>query len=150
LSEDKPSIELSPNASRALEEIKSYQELARDWSKIDILKEFLKIEDKLVKVCGKALTIPSIALHTEYPNANYTKMMVRNEVWRQSYKEIFHTNDIDQEQLVGFHDFWVMLAMISHKRKRPTEIINGVRNESALTEVIPQPNRKKAFFGMGK
>jgi hypothetical protein len=116
--------------------------------KVQALLKLLNIEDLPITVVGEKQSVLSLELMTEYPNANYVKMMVKNETWRASCREVFHLPSIDKERIVGIQDIQIMLKMVSFKRKRPTEVINGLRNEVSGTEVIPSNTRKKRFFGM--
>lgn len=115
--------------------------------KVQALLKLLAIEQLDIDIAGEMYKILNLELITEYTGKDTTKFMVKNETWRKSYADVYHC-DINDEQLVGYMDVQIMLKMISHRRKRVTEIINGLKNEIATSEVIPSKTRTKRFFGM--
>lgn len=116
--------------------------------KVQALLKLLEIEQKDIDIVGKKEKILNLELITEYTGQNMTKFLVKNETWRKSAQKILHFKDINDEQLIGYMDTQIILKMISHKRKRAQEIINGLKNEVSGTEVIPEKTRRKSFFGM--
>ena len=116
--------------------------------KVQALLKLLEISEKDINVAGDIQKILNIELITEYPNANFTKTMIKNETWRNSVKQVLHLADVNEEKIVGAMDVHTMLKMISHKRKRAHEIINGLKNDTATTEIIPQNQKKKRFLGL--
>lgn len=115
--------------------------------KVQALLKLLAIEQLDIDIAGEMYKILNLELITEYTGKDTTKFMVKNETWRKSYADVYHC-DINDEQLVGYMDVQIMLKMISHRRKRVTEIIYGLKNEIATSEVIPNKTRTKRFFGM--
>ena len=92
----------------------------------------------------------NLELITEYTGKDMTKFMVKNETYRRTIQKVYHMKDINDEKLVGFMDTQVILKMVSHRRKRAHEIINGLRDALATQEVIPQNTKRKSFFGLGR
>lgn len=133
------------NANAAIIEMISKQS---NLDKMMVLMEFLKSYDIEVNVAGELKKVNSQEFLTELPNVNYTKLLTKNETWRRTVKEHFHLTHIDEEKIVGAMDKEFMFKMIPHKRKREQAIINGLKNDIAGTEIIPQNTRKKRFFGM--
>jgi hypothetical protein len=138
-------VKMNENVNSIAEAIK----MQSDPTLVMALLELLKIEDRKITIVGEPHTVSNLELITEYPNANYTRFMVKNETWRQSCKEVFHLKSVDEEKIVGFQDMQIMLKMISHKRKRAQEYVNGMKRESANMEIIPQNTKAKRWFGMG-
>jgi hypothetical protein len=132
-------------ASQAIMDIISKQD---EKTKITALLELLKIYDIKVNISGNERIVPNIELITEYPNVSYTKVMTKNETWRESVKQVFQLADSEQDVIVGTMDYQFMLKMISHRRKRAQEIVNALKNEIAGAEVVPDKTKTKKFFGM--
>lgn len=116
--------------------------------KMMVLMEFLKLYDIDVNVIGQIKKINVQELLTELPNVKYTKEVTKNETWRRTVQEHFHLPTLDHEYLVGTMDKEFMLKMIPHKRTREKSMINGLKNDIAGTEVVPQNTKRKRFFGM--
>lgn len=116
--------------------------------KVQALLKLLEIKETDINVAGDLQKVLNIELITEYPNANFTKTMIKNETWRNSVKQVLHLEDVNEEKIVGAMDVYTMLKMVSHKRKRVHEIINGLKNDTATTEIIPQNTKKKKFLGL--
>ena len=122
---------------------------AQQMDKVQALLKLLEIEDKLITICGEPHKVLNLELITEYTGKDMTKFMVKNETYRRTLQKVYHYNSLDEEKLIGFMDTQVMLKMISHRRKRAQEIINGLKNDVAGAEVIPQNQKRKRFFGLG-
>lgn len=122
---------------------------AQQMDKVQALLKLLEIEDKDITITGEKHKVLNLELITEYTGKDMTKFMVKNETYRRTIQKVYHFNDLDNEKLIGFMDTQVILKMISHRRKRAQEIINGLKNDVAGAEVIPQNTRKKRFFGLG-
>ena len=116
--------------------------------KVQALLKLLEIKETDINVAGDLQKVLNIELITEYPNATFTKTMIKNETWRNSVKQVLHLGDVNEEKIVGAMDVYTMLKMTSHKRKRVHEIINGLKNDTATTEIIPQNTKKKKFLGL--
>ena len=116
--------------------------------KVQALLKLLEIKEADINVAGDLQKVLNIELITEYPNATFTKTMIKNETWRNSVKQVLHLEDVNEEKIVGAMDVYTMLKMTSHKRKRVHEIINGLKNDTATTEIIPQNTKKKKFLGL--
>lgn len=116
--------------------------------KMMVLMEFLKAYDLEINIAGEKKNVNTQELLTELPNVKYTKEVTKNETWRWCVKQVYHYESIDTEKIVGAMDKEFMLKMIPHKRKREQSIINGLKNDLAGTEVLPEKNRRKRFFGM--
>lgn len=116
--------------------------------KVQALLKLLEIKETDINVAGDLQKVLNIELITEYPNATFTKTMIKNETWRNSIKQVLHLDDVNEEKVVGAMDVYTMLKMTSHKRKRVHEIINGLKNDTATTEIIPQNTKKKKFLGL--
>ena len=116
--------------------------------KVQALLKLLEIKETDINVAGDLQKVLNIELITEYPNATFTKTMIKNETWRNSVKQVLHLDDVNKEKIVGAMDVYTMLKMTSHKRKRVHEIINGLKNDTATTEIIPQNTKKKKFLGL--
>ena len=116
--------------------------------KVQALLKLLEIKETDINVAGDLQKVLNIELITEYPNATFTKTMIKNETWRNSVKQVIHLEDVNEEKIVGAMDVYTMLKMVSHKRKRVHEIINGLKNDTATTEIIPQNTKKKKFLGL--
>lgn len=121
---------------------------AQQMDKVQALLKLLEIEDKLITICGEPHKILNLELITEYTGKDMTKFMVKNETYRRTIQKVYHMKQLEDEKLVGFMDTQVILKMISHRRKRAQEIINGLKNDVAGTEVIPNNVRRKKFFGV--
>ena len=117
--------------------------------KVQALLKLIEIEDKNITITGEPHKVLNLELITEYTGKDMTKFMVKNETYRRTLQKIYHYNSLDEEKLIGFMDTQVILKMISHRRKRAQEIINGLRNDVAGAEVIPQNQKRKRFFGFG-
>lgn len=124
--------------------IKNQQQM----DKVQALLKLLAIEDLKITIAGEEQTVLNLELITEYPSAKYVKSMVKNETWRSACRVVFHLPPTMQEKLIGTMDTQFILKMNAHKRKRAQEIVNGLKNDVAGTEVIPSNTRKKRFFGM--
>ena len=122
---------------------------AQQMDKVQALLKLLEIEDKLITICGEPHKVLNLELITEYTGKDMTKFMVKNETYRRTLQKVYHYNSLDEEKLIGFMDTQVILKMISHRRKRAQEIINGLKNDVAGAEVIPQNQKRKRFFGLG-
>lgn len=133
------------NANAAILDMISKQS---NLDKMMVLMEFLKSYDIDVDIAGEKKKVNSQEFLTELPNVNYTKTLTKNETWRRTVKEHFHLPHIDDEKIVGAMDKEFLFKMIAHKRKREQAIINGLKNDIAGTEVIPQNTKRKRFFGM--
>ena len=117
--------------------------------RVRALVKLLEIQQQKIKIVGEDYDILNIEMMTEYSNPKSVQFMVRNETWRKSVQEVIHAKTIDEaDTLVGFMDTQIMLKMISYKRKRATEYINGLKGQEATAELIPTNTRKKRFFGM--
>lgn len=119
-----------------------------DMDRYQILLKLLEIVETDINIVGEPYKIHNLELITEYTGKETTKYMVKNETWRKSVQEVLHLKDINEEKLVGYMDTQIQLKMISHRRKRPQEIVNALRNMDYNAEVIPQNTKKKRFFGM--
>lgn len=115
--------------------------------KVKALTALLELKELDISIVGEAMKVLNIELITEYTGKDVTKFMVKNETTRQLIRKVLHYNNINDEKIIGYMDTQIMLKMISHRRKRATEFINGLKNEVAGAEVIPQNTRKKRFFG---
>lgn len=133
------------NASQAIMDIISRQE---DKTWILALLELLKLYDIDVNIAGQKRTVTNLELITEYPNVQYTKLMTKNETWRESVMQVFGLKISEQDKLVAMMDYQFMLKMTSHKRKRAQEIVNALKHTDSNVEVIPEKTRTKKFFGM--
>lgn len=122
---------------------------AQQMDKVQALLKLLEIEDKLITICGEPHKVLNLELITEYTGKDMTKFMVKNETYRRTLQKVYHYKSLDEEKLIGFMDTQVILKMISHRRKRAQEIINGLKNDVAGAEVIPQNQKRKRFFGLG-
>lgn len=117
--------------------------------RVRALVKLLEINQIKMHIAGEEYDISNLELITEYSNKKMTEWMVKNETWRKSAQLVFHRKTIDEaDTLVGFMDGQVMLKMVSHRRKRVTEYINGLRGMDANSEVIPQNTKRKKFLGM--
>ena len=116
--------------------------------KVQALLKLLAIEDLDITIAGQKQKVLNLELITEYPNAKYVKSLIKNETWRQACRTVFHLPPYMEERLIGTMDTQFILKMNAHKRKRAQEIVNGLKNEVAGAEVIPNNTRKKRFFGM--
>lgn len=139
------SPELLTTQSQAILDLITKQQ---QMDKVQALLKLLEIEDKKITIAGEQYSVLNLELDTEYPNAKFTKHMIKLETWRGHIRQVLHLRDINDEKLIGYHNAQVMLKMTSHRRKRAQEIVNGLRNEISGTEVIPQRTRTKRFFGM--
>ena len=144
MSNSPPNQEITQRSIDIMDIIKQQQQM----DKVQALLKLLEISEKDINVAGDIQKILNIELITEYPNANFTKTMIKNETWRNSVKQVLHLADVNEEKIVGAMDVHTMLKMISHKRKRAHEIINGLKNDTATTEIIPQNTKKKKFLGL--
>ena len=122
---------------------------AQQMDKVQALLKLLEIEDKNITIAGENHKVLNLELITEYTGKDMTKFMVKNETYRRTLQKVYHYKSLDEEKLIGFMDTQVMLKMISHRRKRAQEIINGLKNDVAGAEVIPQNQKRKRFFGLG-
>lgn len=116
--------------------------------KVQALLKLLELKQIDIEIVGEIYKVLNQELTTDYVSPAYVKFMVKNETWRKSVQEVLHLKNIDNEKLVGFMDTQVILKMVSYKRKRSQEIVNGLRNELSGTEVIPTNTRRKKFLGM--
>lgn len=139
-----PPQEITQRSIDIMDIIKQQQQM----DKVQALLKLLEIIEKDINIAGDIQKVLNIELITEYPNANFTKTMIKNETWRNSVKQVLHLADVNEEKIVGAMDVQTMLKMISHKRKRAHEIINGLKNDTATTEIIPQNQKKKKFLGL--
>jgi hypothetical protein len=122
---------------------------AQQMDKVQALLKLIEIEDKSITICGEPHKVLNLELITEYIGQPMTKFMVKNETYRRTIQKVYHYNNVDDEKLIGWMDAQIMLKMTSHKRKRAHEIINGLKNDNAGAEVIPQNQKRKRFFGLG-
>ena len=122
---------------------------AQQMDKVQALLKLLEIEEKSIVITGEPHKVLNLELITEYTGKDTTRFMVKNETYRRTIQKVYHYKDINDEKLIGFMDAQIMLKMTSHRRKRAQEIINGLKNDVAGAEVIPQNTRKKRFFGLG-
>lgn len=132
-------------ASQSIMDIISKQQ---QMDKVQALLKLLEINQLDITIAGEIYKVLNLELITEYTGKDTTKFMVKNETYRKTIQKVYHMNSIDAEKLIGFMDAQVMLKMTSHRRKRAQEIINGLKNDVAGAEVIPQNTKKKRFFGM--
>lgn len=129
------------------------QKVTKDKSGVDALLELFKEQN--------------LEFITEYPNVNYTKLIVKLMTWRASIIEVANLDDgyrfekvnsvlqrvyhpeLDESDVIikeMVHQF--MLKMTSHRRRRSQELV------SALQQMIGQPiynmenKAKRSFFGM--
>ena len=122
---------------------------AQQMDKVQALLKLLEISDLDINIAGDPYKVLNLELITEYTGKDTTKFMVKNETYRKTIQKVYHYRNINDEKLIGFMDAQIQLKMTSHRRKRSQEIINGLKNDVANTEVIPQNVRKKRFFGLG-
>lgn len=122
---------------------------AQQMDKVQALLKLLEIEDKNITITGENHKVLNLELITEYTGKDMTKFMVKDETYRRTLQKVYHYKSLDEEKLIGFMDTQVILKMISHRRKRAQEIINGLKNDIAGAEVIPQNQKRKRFFGLG-
>lgn len=132
-------------ASQNIMDIITKQE---DKTWILVLLELLKLYDIKVNIAGMERIVSNLELITEYPNVQYTKILTKNETWRESVNQVFHLQQGEQEKIVGTMDYQFMLKMTSHRRKRAQEIVNALKHTDSSAEVIPDRTRTKRFFGM--
>lgn len=144
MSNNPPSNELALSQQAVLDIIQKQQQI----DKVQALAKILEITQQKIKIVGEEFDILNLELLTEYSNAKTTQYMVKHETWRKSVQEVYHMKDINEEKQVGYMLEQVKLKMTSHRRKRVTEYINGLKNDIATAEVIPQNTKKKKFFGM--
>lgn len=137
------------NIAQASQSILDVISKAQQMDKVQALLKLLEIEDKEITITGEKHKVLNLELITEYTGKDQTKFMVKNETYRRTLQKVYHMKDINEEKLIGYMDTQVILKMISHRRKRAHEIINGLKNDTAGTEIIPQNTRKKRFFGLG-
>lgn len=116
--------------------------------KVQALIKLLEIYELDITIAGDKHKVLNLELITEYPNVNYSKTMVKNETWRKSVMQVMMLDDINDEKVVGTMDTQFQLKMISHRRKRAHEIINGLRNEIAGTQVTIDNTRRRKFLGL--
>ena len=121
---------------------------AQQMDKVQALLKLIEIEDKKITICGEEHKVLNLELITEYIGKPMTQYIVKNETYRRTLQKVYHYNNINDEKLIGYMDAQIMLKMTSHKRQRAKEVINGLKNDTAGTEIIPQNTRKKRFFGM--
>lgn len=140
-----------PNQDNTIQNTQTILDLIakqQQMDKVQALLKLLAIEQLDIEIAGEPYKVLNLELITEYTGKDTTKFMVKNETWRKTAQEVLHYKDINDEKLVGFMNSQIQLKMISHRRKRTTEIINGLKNEIATSEVIPNKTRTKRFFGM--
>lgn len=139
-----PQDTLAQNNQNIMDVLAKVQQM----DKMQVLLKLLEISELEVTMVGESQKILNLELQTEYTGKDTTKYMVKNETWRKSVQEVMHLKNINDEKLVGYMDTQVILKMISHRRKRVQEIINGLKNDVAGTEIIPQKTMRKKFFGI--
>ena len=122
---------------------------AQQMDKVQALLKLLEISELDINIVGEKQKVLNLELITEYTGKDVTKFMVKNETTRRFLQQVYHFKDINAEKLIGTMDAQIMLKMTSHRRKRAQEIINGLKNDVAGAEVIPQNVKKKKFFGLG-
>jgi|SRR6185503_5091289 hypothetical protein len=133
-------------ASQSIMDIISKQQ---QMDKVQALLKLLEITDIDITITGDKYKVLNLELITEYTGKDMTKFMVKNETYRRTIQKAYHYRKLDDEKLIGYMDSQIILKMNSHRRKRVQEIINGLKNDVANTEVIPQNVKKKRFFGLG-
>jgi len=116
--------------------------------KVQALMELLKIYDIDITVAGDKQKVLNIELTTEHPNINFVKTLIKNETWRKTVQQVFMLDDVNREKIVGTMDTQTQLKMVALKRKGAQLFVNGLRNDVAGTEVIPNNTKRKRFFGM--
>ena len=122
---------------------------AQQMDKVQALLKLLEITDLDINIAGDPYKVLNLELITEYTGKDTTKFMVKNETYRKTIQKAYHYRNINDEKLIGFMDAQVQLKMTSHRRKRSQEIINGLKNDVAGAEVIPQNVKRKRFLGFG-
>jgi len=142
-------IQDSQNLAIASQSIMDIISKQQQMDKVQALLKLLEIAELDISITGDKYKVLNLELITEYTGKDTTKFMVKNETYRRTIQKVYHYKNLDDEKLIGFMDVQVMLKMISHRRKRAQEIINGLKNDIANTEVIPQNVKKKRFFGLG-
>lgn len=125
--------------------------LAKQQQQLDkmmVLKDLMDIKDMNVHIGGEARTISNQEVLTEYTNSKMSQYMVKISSYSDSVMTVLHLKNINEVPLVPkMHDH-IIIKMKSHKRKGSQEVVNALRNEVSGTEVIPQNQRRKKFFGI--
>lgn len=148
MSENNPLGLPTPNLEQSNKSILDIINQMNNIDKVKALSLLLEIKDIDITIVGEPQKVLNLELITEYTGKDMTKYMVKNETTRQLIRKVLHYGDINDEKVIGYMDTQIILKMISHRRKRATEFINGLKNDVAGAEVIPQNTRKKRFFGM--
>ena len=116
--------------------------------KVQALMELLKIYDIDITIAGDKQKVLNVELTTEHPNIKFVKELIKNETWRKSVQQVFMLPDLNIEKIVGTMDTQSQLKMVALKRKGAQLFVNGLRNDVAGAEVIPNNTKRKRFFGM--
>src|SRR5690242_3498397 len=77
--------------------------------KVQALLKLMEISDIKINIVGREQKVLNLELITEYPNTNWTKMMMKHETWRHNLAEVMHYSDINEEKIVGAMNVQVML-----------------------------------------
>lgn len=139
-----PTNDLAVASQSIMDIIQKQQQM----DKVQALLKLLEISQIDTEIVGEKYKLLNLELITEYTGKDVTKFMVKNETTRRFLKAVYHYKDINDEKIIGTMDSQIMLKMTSHRRKRAQEVINGLKNDVANTEIIPTNQKKKKFFGM--
>lgn len=89
--------------------------------------------------------ISHLTLITEMPNVKYTLLMTKLSTWRTSIKEVFHLEDNETDVIIRDMEFAFQSFMVSHKRRRAIEIVQGVKQGEGTTQI--NVDKKRGLFG---
>lgn len=109
-----------------------------------------KQEDKTAMfVLMQLLNKENLEFITEYPNVNYTKLIVKLMTWRASVQEVFNLDDNEADSIIKTMVTEFMLKMTSHKRRRSQEITTALKHDPSQNTIYMEGQKRKRFFGLG-
>lgn len=124
------------------EKYQAYSDLInkfQDKTPMLVLLELLKFDPKFRD------DISHLTLITEMPNVKYTLLLTKLSTWRTSIKEVFHLSDDESDVIVRDMEFAFQSFMVSHKRRRAIEIVQGVKQGDGATNINVE--KKRGIFG---
>lgn len=124
---------------------------------LDAVKSQQKMD--MILMLAELLEIDNLDFITEHPNLNWVKQITKFETLRSHQAEHFDLNinskwdadsmDKDEDKVIKPMIRAWKLNMISHKRKRPQEIIQGLKQEAINYNIgNSEGQRRKKILGL--
>lgn len=138
-----PNLSNENNADKMTQEkYQAYSELIskfQDKTPMLVLLELLKFDPKYRD------DISHLTMITEMPNVKYTLLLSKLSTWRTSVKEVFHLEENETDVIIRDMEFAFQSFMVSHKRRRAIEIVQGVKQGDGATNINVE--KKRGLFG---